>query len=70
MVQLHSESKACGSYNGGAITVRVKSSVRKVSNGREATFEVLCVALVKCLCNMCVLLLEVHDRAAKRISAM
>ena len=45
-----------------------KKSVRKVSNGREITFEVL-RGTRECICSARVLLLEVHDRAAKRISA-
>ena len=50
-------------------TVRVKKSVHKVSNRREITFEVLHSVRECILCSARVLLLEVHDRAAKRISA-
>ena len=46
-------------------TYASKKSVRKVSNGWEITFELR----VKCICSVRVLLLEVHNRAAKRISA-
>ena len=43
-----------------------KKSVRKVSNGRPLKYY---AARAKCICSARVLLLEVHDRAAKRVSA-
>ena len=47
-------------------STRQKKSVRKVSNGKELPLKYY-AACAKCICSTRVLLLEVHDRAAKRI---